>query len=212
MNAAPVIRDETAANTAAITAVTVTAFADLAVSNQTRQFIIEALRVAGAPSVSLSMGTCPEARSPSTKGSQPGEIIRLSKILMVSSAFIILLLGTLHLFYTIWGRKLRPRDGAVEVAMSEAHPYITNETTMWRAWVGFNASHSMGAILFGLIYGFLALAHPQLLFESAYLLAVGFALLLGYLVLGKRYWFRVPFTGISIALLCYTASVIVAHS
>lgn len=53
MNAAPVIRDETAADTAAITAVTVTAFADLAVSNQTEQFIIEALRVAGALTVSL---------------------------------------------------------------------------------------------------------------------------------------------------------------
>src|SRR5438046_6957052 len=30
---------------------------------------------------------------------------------------------------------------------------------MWRAWVGFNASHSMGAMLFGLVFAFLALAH-----------------------------------------------------
>ena len=35
----------------------------------------------------------------------------------------------------------------------------TKETTMWRCWVGFNASHSMGLILFGLAFGYLALAH-----------------------------------------------------
>jgi hypothetical protein len=131
---------------------------------------------------------------------------------MVTSACIILLLGTVHLTYTFVGPKLRPRDATLEAAMREGHPRITNETTVWRAWIGFNASHSMGAILFGLIYAFLALAHPQLLFESAYLLAVGFALLLGYLALGKLYWFRVPFAGISIALLCYAGSVVLAHS
>jgi hypothetical protein len=133
-------------------------------------------------------------------------------MLMVASASIILLLGTVHLIYTFVGPKLRPRDATLEAAMREGHPRITNETTMWRAWIGFNASHSMGAILFGLIYAFLALAHPQLLFGSAYLLAVGFALLLGYLALGKLYWFRVPFAGISIALLCYAGSVVLAHS
>jgi hypothetical protein len=133
-------------------------------------------------------------------------------MLMVTSACIILLLGTVHLIYTFVGPKLRPRDATLEAAMREGHPRITNETTVWRAWIGFNASHSMGAILFGLIYAFLALAHPQLLFESAYLLAVGFALLLGYLALGKLYWFRVPFAGISIALLCYAGSVVLAHS
>jgi len=39
--------------------------------------------------------------------------------------------------------------------------------------VGFNASHSMGFILFGLVFGFLALAHGQLLFQSPFLLIVG---------------------------------------
>ena len=27
---------------------------------------------------------------------------------------------------------------------------ITPQTTLWRAWIGFNASHSLAAILFGL--------------------------------------------------------------
>ncbi len=48
---------------------------------------------------------------------------------------------------------------------------------MWRCWMGFNASHSMGLILFGLIYGYLALAHDQLLFRSPFLLLVGLVML-----------------------------------
>jgi hypothetical protein len=61
--------------------------------------------------------------------------------------------------------------------MSQIAPVLTKETTMWRCWVGFNVSHSMGLILFGLVFGFLALAHGQLLFHSAFLLVVGLAML-----------------------------------
>jgi hypothetical protein len=64
---------------------------------------------------------------------------------------------------------------------------------------GFNASHSMGAILFGLMFGVLALAHAQILFQSNFLLSVGLAFLGGYFALGKVYWFSVPFAGISVS-------------
>lgn len=137
--------------------------------------------------------------------------IMAAKLLMVASAGILLTLGVIHLVYTFWGLKLTPRDPALQVSMSQISPVITKETTMWRAWVGFNASHSMGAILFGLIYGFLAIAHSELLFKSPYLLCVGFAMVVGYLALGKVYWFSIPFTGISVSLACYVASVIASR-
>ena len=81
---------------------------------------------------------------------------------------------------------------------------------MWKAWVGFNASHSMGAILFGLTYAYLAVLQPTLLFDSAYLLTVGFAMLAGLFLLGKRYWFSIPFRGITFSLACYTVGIIVS--
>lgn len=83
---------------------------------------------------------------------------------------------------------------------------------MWRAWVGFNVSHSMGAILFGLVFGFLALAHGPLLFQSPFLLVVGLAMLGGFVVLGKVYWFSAPFRGISMSLACYVASIALSRS
>jgi hypothetical protein len=135
-------------------------------------------------------------------------MIPLASILLSASAMILLLLGALHLLYTFRGDKLRPRDEALEQRMREVSPRITRETTMWKTWIGFNASHSFGAILFGSIYGYLALAQGALLFRSPFLLAVGFLLLSGYFWLGLRYWFSVPFRGIALATALYLAALV----
>jgi hypothetical protein len=37
---------------------------------------------------------------------------------------------------------------------------------MWRFWIGFNISQAMAAILFGLIYGFLAIVHGGLMWSG----------------------------------------------
>jgi hypothetical protein len=140
------------------------------------------------------------------------EGIMAARILMVLSASIIFTLGAVHLVYTFRGPQLTPRDPALQVSMSQISPVITKETTMWRCWVGFNASHSMGLILFGLVFGFLALARGQLLFQSPFLLVVGLATLGGFVVLSKVYWFSSPFTGTSIALACYVASIVLSRA
>ncbi len=46
--------------------------------------------------------------------------------------------------------------------------------------------------------------------SSPFLLAVGLALLCGYTFLGKRYWFKIPFRGILIALALYVGALIAA--
>jgi hypothetical protein len=135
-----------------------------------------------------------------------------AKILMVMSAGVSFALGVFHLIYTFWGPNLTPRDHALQIAMSQISPVITKETTMWRCWVGVNASHSMGLILFGLVFGFLALAHGELLFRSPFLLVVGLAMLGGLVVLCKFYFFSAPLTGISISLACYVASIAVSRT
>lgn len=127
----------------------------------------------------------------------------LARAMMTLSAAVILLLGVLHLLYTFVGTKLVPRDDAVRSAMEGTSPGITRQTTMWKAWVGFNASHALGAMLFGLLYGYLALAQPGLLFASPVLLSIGGAFLAAYVVLGRRYWFRTPFVGILVASVLY---------
>ena len=145
-------------------------------------------------------------------GPQNKESILAARILMVFSASIVFTLGVLHLVSTFWGSSLTPRDPALQISMSQSSPVMTNETTIWRCWVGFNASHSMGLILFGLFFGYLALAHGQLLFRSPFLLVVGLAMLVGFVVLCKFYFFSWPLKGISISLACYVASIALSRA
>jgi len=145
-------------------------------------------------------------------GPQNREGILAAKILMVLSASIVFALGVVHFVYTFRGPMLTPRDPALQIRMSQIAPVITKETTMWRCWVGINASHSMGLILFGLVFGFLALAHGKLLFQSLFLLVVGLGMLGGFVVLSKVYFFSGPLTGISISLVCYVASIALSRA
>jgi hypothetical protein len=138
-----------------------------------------------------------------------GSAIR-APFLIVASAAIVLMLGVLHLVYTFRGPKLRPRDQALEARMQEVSPGITRQTTMWKAWVGFNASHGCGAVLFGAVYGYLALADAEFLFGSKYLCAVGALMLASYLALARLYWFSVPYRGILVATVCYVGGVMLA--
>ena len=139
-------------------------------------------------------------------------MLELEAILMAASAGIILFLGLLHLLYTFWGSKLRPRDVSLIESMKAVSLAITSETTVWKAWIGFNASHGMAAILFGLVYGYLALTQATLLFDSVFLQAVGFLMLAGFVVLARLYWFSVPFAAISLSLVCYVAGLYVANA
>lgn len=130
-------------------------------------------------------------------------------ILIAISSCIILLLGALHLVYTFFGSKLTPRDSQLIDQMKQVSPVITKETDMWKCWIGFNASHSLCAILFGLVYGYLAILHPDFLLASYFLLFTGLGLLTGLVVLGKLYWFSIPFYGISIAFVCYCGALVI---
>ncbi len=78
---------------------------------------------------------------------------------------------------------------------------------MWNAWIGFNGSHSTGAMFFGFVLIFGAWIMPSLL-ESPIFLSVAMANTLFYVWLGVRYWFRTPLVGIVIATLLMVAGTV----
>ncbi len=132
----------------------------------------------------------------------------LAVIMMCLSSGIVLLLGCLHLIYTFFGPMLTPRDPALLAQMQSVSPVISREMSMWSAWVGFNVSHSLCAILFGAVYGFLALAHAELLFASSFLLFLGIAVLGTLTVVAWCYWFSIPAAGVSLALIAFIAAIV----
>jgi hypothetical protein len=136
----------------------------------------------------------------------------LASLLVAASAAVVFALGALHLVLTFNGRQLDPRDDALRERMAEVPLRLTRETTMWRAWVGFNASHGLGALLFGLLYGYLALAAPALLLGSGFLLGVGLLALVAYLLLAVRYWFSRPLWAVLAALVLYGLGLLATHA
>lgn len=125
--------------------------------------------------------------------------LTLPRLLIAVSAAIIGTLGLLHIWITLAGRRLEPRDEALLEKLQQTTLRITRETTFWKAWIGFNHSHSLGAILFAAVYLYLALLHGAWFEKSVFLLGVGSVALITWLVLAKRYWFRVPLSGILLA-------------
>lgn len=135
----------------------------------------------------------------------------LAQILITISAGIIMLLGLVHLAYTYFGDKLHPRDADLLARLKTTAPVITRQTSVWKAWIGFNASHSLGAILFGAVFGYLAIQQPVLLFHSYFLGFTGLIALGAYLAMAKLYWFTRPLQGISLALVLYVAGFMLAN-
>ncbi len=133
------------------------------------------------------------------------------EILIAISAFIVLAMGTGHLFLTFFTDKMDPRDPALSARMKEVSPRLSRRSTVWNLHIGFNASHSYGPMIFGAIYAYLALIHPSFLLQSDFLLAFGVIVFAGYLFLAIRYWFWAPLTGLSIAAAFYAAGLAVAH-
>jgi hypothetical protein len=132
-----------------------------------------------------------------------------AKYLWEIGSSILVILGTLHLFYTFFSDKFSSRNSRVVDEMKSSHMNLTKETTIWKAWIGFNASHSSGAMFIGIINFYLALEYFTI-FQSDHffflfnILTVGF-----YVWLAKKYWFKIPFIGTLITWICYVLSYLI---
>jgi hypothetical protein len=122
--------------------------------------------------------------------------------LIAIAAMIAGLLGAMHLVLLYASPKLRPADELATRMAGSVVP-VSDATDVLRLWIGFNVSHSLGALVFGLTYGYLALAQEGTFFETPYLTVVGAGYLLAMLSASVRYWFNVPTIGLAVATLVY---------
>ena len=125
------------------------------------------------------------------------------QILLIAGAFVLGVLGVVHIVYTFFTDKFTVYDLSVLNGMKSTSPKITKETTVWDAWVGFNVSHSLGLILFAFMYIPLALNHVDFIKASVWFSSIPVVYSVVYLFLAYRYWFRIPFMGVSLSLICF---------
>lgn len=130
-----------------------------------------------------------------------------AQALFLLGALPFLVLGLAHARYTPVRIEeengLSPRDPAVARAMAGTTPRLTARTDLWRAWVGFNYSHSLGAVLFGLFVVLIGRSESSFHAEAALALPLALVVSVAYLVLGIKYWFRTPIIGIAFSTTCF---------
>jgi len=135
----------------------------------------------------------------------------MEKLLLISGASIFGLLGVIHLLYTFFNNKFHPRDSSVTEAMKNTCPMLTAETSVWNAWVGFNASHSLGTIIVAAVYIPLCISYFEIIQQSLWFSSLPVFIGLCYLILAKKYWFKVPFAGILIATACFMSAAVLIN-
>lgn len=133
----------------------------------------------------------------------------LTKYLYIAGCMPFLLLGLLHTAYTIADtynpKRLIPYKSGVMGLMKESTLALTKETDMWRAWVGFNISHGVGLLFFAVTLLYFAILHSAFLQGSIFLLSTAPLIALVYLLLSKKYWFRIPMVGSALGFFCFLA-------
>ena len=118
-------------------------------------------------------------------------------------------MGGLHAIYTLLDirnpRRLVPADPSVAQAMANSALRLSGGgTDMWRAWIGFNFSHSLGVLLVGAlgIWAGCRLKTLPITEISLALTLIGCA----YEVLALLYWFWIPAVGIAVGTGCFVAA------
>ncbi len=137
----------------------------------------------------------------------------IEKYLWQVGSAILIILGTLHLLYTFFSNKFSSKNEKLISEMKNSHIILTNKVTVWRGWIGFNASHSSGIMFIGIVNLYLTLQYFSIflsdhLFFIFNILTIGF-----YAWLAKKYWFWIPFMGMITTLICYvfSYSIILTH-
>jgi hypothetical protein len=139
--------------------------------------------------------------------------MRFAQLLFIIAAAIFCLLGVTHVVLTIRDlydpRSFTPTDDTVRQAMVGARLRLAPATTIWRAWIGFNFSHSLGLLVFGGILGGLALYDFRLVARSIALQVTAIVVAGIYAGLAARFWFAVPAAAAACGALAFLASSVV---
>jgi hypothetical protein len=121
-----------------------------------------------------------------------------------------LVLGILHARATPLApgdrKGLSPRDPHLAESMQATTLLLTRRTDIWLAWVGFNLSHSLGAVAFAAFV--LAVGLTPRVFAAASSVCVPLAAVVAaaYVAIAVRYWFRTPIVGCMVSLACFVTA------
>ena len=136
-------------------------------------------------------------------------------ILVTIGAGIFVFLGVVHAVITLQstpaGGPMTPTDPSIRVAMERSGglglaPHL--HVPFFQPWTGFNLSHSLGAVVSGLVIGLPALTDLDGALGDAWWVVLSLAVPPTYLVLSVRYWFEKPTQAIALGTALTTVGII----
>ncbi|MFT5592780.1 MAG: hypothetical protein ACI8SR_001142 [Oceanicoccus sp.] len=136
----------------------------------------------------------------------------MGQILIIAGASILGILGAIHLFLTFFTSKFDAYDASVTSAMKGTSLVLTKDTSIWKAWVGFNASHSLGCMMLAGLYIPLSWSHYEIIQQSIWFSILPALIAMFYLILAKAYWFKVPLIGIFISTICFVSAAVIINT
>jgi hypothetical protein len=138
----------------------------------------------------------------------------MSQIFVILGASIFLLLGLIHGVLTLRDldnpRTFTPLNVELRHAMQNSPIAIDPSTNLWRAWLGFNLSHSLGIIFFGSTFLYIGINHPLLFAQSPPLQICSLLIPSAYFALSIKFWFSKPAIGSGLALTCFVSATLLS--
>lgn len=104
-----------------------------------------------------------------------------------------------------------PVDDRIREAMIGQPIGLSSRADLWAAWLGFNLSHSLGLVFFGLVTFALTRDGFALVRSIRGMRCISTAVAATYLVLALRFWFYAPALGAAVALACFMGSALASR-
>jgi hypothetical protein len=134
----------------------------------------------------------------------------MSKLLFLVGSLLFSTLGLAHALLAIRDlripRSFTPTDDNVRLAMVDARLRLAPQTTIWRSWLGFNLSHSLGLVVFGGLLTGIAVRDFDFVARSAFLKTSSVIVALLYFWMAVRFWFWLPATLSAVGAACFVLS------
>lgn len=137
------------------------------------------------------------------------------QLFVIAGAGIFSLLGLIHAIYTFQDlsrpRHFTPRDAGLRAAMQQAAVALHPKINLWKAWLGFHFSHSLGLLMFGGAFLYVGIFHPEFFSQSLFVQGCSILVSAIYLALSLKFWFSKPaiYTGISMG--CFILATVLSY-
>ena len=136
--------------------------------------------------------------------------LAIAQAIFVLGTIPFIALGSLHAVFTCIDQRrpyrISPSDPAVRSAMQRSRLKIHPSSNLWQAWIGFNYSHSFGAMLYGIVFMILATDDFPRLTSSVSLMSIAIVIPLTYTWLAWSFWFITPAIGVTFSSACMLVS------